>query len=158
MQGVVLQMKSLGITRTHNFPFPTPPDRAALVQAESTLALLGALDAQDPRDITSLGLQVGRARRMNARTPNAAPPQALRAVQDCRVRDMQLWAQCSVVSGCSQCWSSHALPVAEVPCMSVAAKATTSGLVESTAVQTCSVRPAACGSRSSPPPYSELTL
>jgi hypothetical protein len=58
LQGVVLQMKSLGITRTHNFPFPTPPDRASLVQAERTLALLGALGQEEPRDITPLGLQV----------------------------------------------------------------------------------------------------
>lgn len=43
MEGVVLQMKSMGIDAVVNFPFPTPPDREALRRAEVTLTHLGAL-------------------------------------------------------------------------------------------------------------------
>lgn len=43
IEGVVLQMKSMGIDAVANFPFPTPPDRLALKKAESLLSHLGAL-------------------------------------------------------------------------------------------------------------------
>ncbi|EUC63264.1 RNA helicase [Rhizoctonia solani AG-3 Rhs1AP] len=43
VEGVVLQMKSMGIDAVINFPFPTPPEREALRRAEVTLAHLGAL-------------------------------------------------------------------------------------------------------------------
>ncbi|QRW20054.1 Helicase associated domain (HA2) [Rhizoctonia solani] len=43
VEGVVLQMKSMGIDAVVNFPFPTPPERESLRRAEVTLAHLGAL-------------------------------------------------------------------------------------------------------------------
>ncbi|WVQ85563.1 hypothetical protein IAT38_007729 [Cryptococcus sp. DSM 104549] len=43
IEGVVLQMKSMNIDAVINFPFPTPPDRAALRRAENLLTHLGAL-------------------------------------------------------------------------------------------------------------------
>ncbi|EJD50705.1 P-loop containing nucleoside triphosphate hydrolase protein [Auricularia subglabra TFB-10046 SS5] len=45
IEGVVLQMKSMHIDAVVNFPFPTPPDRAALKKAESLLQHLGALQS-----------------------------------------------------------------------------------------------------------------
>lgn len=64
IEGVVLQMKSMHIDAVVNFPFPTPPERLALHQAEKILTHLGALNAplimaanSDPvgGQITSLG-------------------------------------------------------------------------------------------------------
>lgn len=43
IEGVVLQMKSMNIDQVVNFPFPTPPDRVSLAQAEKLLVSLGAL-------------------------------------------------------------------------------------------------------------------
>jgi ATP-dependent RNA helicase DHX37/DHR1 len=43
IDGVVLQMKSMHIDAVVNFPFPTPPERPALLKAEKTLVYLGAL-------------------------------------------------------------------------------------------------------------------
>ena len=43
IDGVVLQMKSMHIDAVVNFPFPTPPDRSALLKTEKTLVYLGAL-------------------------------------------------------------------------------------------------------------------
>ncbi|KAH7102536.1 P-loop containing nucleoside triphosphate hydrolase protein [Auriculariales sp. MPI-PUGE-AT-0066] len=43
IEGVVLQMKSMNVDAVVNFPFPTPPDRSALKQAEVLLQHLGAL-------------------------------------------------------------------------------------------------------------------
>ncbi|KAG8709191.1 putative ATP-dependent RNA helicase DHR1, partial [Ceratobasidium sp. 395] len=47
VEGVVLQMKSMGIDAVVNFPFPTPPDREALRKAEVVLTHLGALAGSD---------------------------------------------------------------------------------------------------------------
>ncbi|TDL22216.1 P-loop containing nucleoside triphosphate hydrolase protein [Rickenella mellea] len=44
IEGVVLQMKSMHIDAIVNFPFPTPPDRENLRNAETLLTYLGALD------------------------------------------------------------------------------------------------------------------
>jgi ATP-dependent RNA helicase DHX37/DHR1 len=44
IDGVVLQMKSMHIDTVTNFPFPTPPDRLALRQAETVLRHLGAIE------------------------------------------------------------------------------------------------------------------
>lgn len=44
--GVVLLMKSMGIDKVANFPFPTPPDATALVEAERCLKALEALDSR----------------------------------------------------------------------------------------------------------------
>lgn len=45
IEGVVLQMKSMHIDAVINFPFPTPPNRDALRQAERLLTHLGALES-----------------------------------------------------------------------------------------------------------------
>lgn len=51
VEGIVLQMKNMHIDAVVNFPFPTPPDRFALQQAEKILTHLGAL--KKPTPITS---------------------------------------------------------------------------------------------------------
>lgn len=53
IEGVVLQMKSMGIDKVVSFPFPTPPDMIGLKEAHRTLSYLGALD-KDNR-LTPLG-------------------------------------------------------------------------------------------------------
>ncbi|XP_038681673.1 ATP-dependent RNA helicase DEAH13 isoform X1 [Tripterygium wilfordii] len=45
VDGVVLIMKSMGIDKVGNFPFPTPPNAAALVEADRCLKALEALDS-----------------------------------------------------------------------------------------------------------------
>ena len=45
IEGVVLQMKCMHIDTVANVPFPTPPDRQSLRQAEKILTYLGALQA-----------------------------------------------------------------------------------------------------------------
>ncbi|KAG8862402.1 putative ATP-dependent RNA helicase DHR1 [Tulasnella sp. 330] len=47
IEGVVLQMKSMHIDAVINFPFPTPPNRDALRQAEKLLTHLGALESPE---------------------------------------------------------------------------------------------------------------
>lgn len=47
IEGIVLTMKSMNIDAVANFPFPTPPDRAALRRAEKTLVHLGALEPSE---------------------------------------------------------------------------------------------------------------
>lgn len=58
IEGVVLQMKQIGIDRLDKFPFPTPPDNSSLELAHSTLKSIGALEnAEDEEElkITALG-------------------------------------------------------------------------------------------------------
>lgn len=43
VEGVVLQLKSMDLQHIVNFPFPTPPDRQSLSQAEKLLQYLGAI-------------------------------------------------------------------------------------------------------------------
>ncbi|GLC69391.1 hypothetical protein PLESTF_000824800 [Pleodorina starrii] len=43
LEGVVLVMKSMGVDKVHNFPFPTPPDADSLRSAHSCLEALCAL-------------------------------------------------------------------------------------------------------------------
>ncbi|KAJ7963069.1 ATP-dependent RNA helicase DEAH13 [Quillaja saponaria] len=45
VEGVVLLLKSMRIKKVVNFPFPTPPKDAALVEAENCLKALEALDS-----------------------------------------------------------------------------------------------------------------
>ena len=45
VEGVVLQMKAMGIARVGTFPFPEPPPASALRAAEDSLAALGATAA-----------------------------------------------------------------------------------------------------------------
>ncbi|SHO77234.1 Similar to S.cerevisiae protein ECM16 (Essential DEAH-box ATP-dependent RNA helicase specific to U3 snoRNP) [Malassezia sympodialis ATCC 42132] len=47
VDGLVLQMKSMNIDNVANFPFPTPPDRSALQQAERMLVHIGALENKE---------------------------------------------------------------------------------------------------------------
>jgi ATP-dependent RNA helicase DHX37/DHR1 len=67
VDGLVLHMKAMGISKVVNFPFPTPPDPAALRDAEALLVLLGALDSRT-QNITKLG------RTMAQYVVNASPP------------------------------------------------------------------------------------
>ncbi|KAI9368249.1 P-loop containing nucleoside triphosphate hydrolase protein [Aspergillus egyptiacus] len=53
IEGVVLQMKSMGLHNVINFPFPTPPSRQGLTKAEKLLKNLGALSADGK--ITQIG-------------------------------------------------------------------------------------------------------
>ncbi|KAF2432154.1 P-loop containing nucleoside triphosphate hydrolase protein [Tothia fuscella] len=53
LEGVVLQLKTMNLARVDNFPFPTPPDKGNIIQAERLLKNLGALDASGK--ITKLG-------------------------------------------------------------------------------------------------------
>ncbi|RDW83894.1 ATP-dependent RNA helicase ECM16 [Aspergillus mulundensis] len=53
IEGVVLQMKSMGLHNVINFPFPTPPSRQGLAKAEKLLKNLGALSADGK--ITPIG-------------------------------------------------------------------------------------------------------
>ncbi|KAI0024547.1 P-loop containing nucleoside triphosphate hydrolase protein [Xylariomycetidae sp. FL0641] len=43
IEGVVLQLKAMGIQKVVNYPFPTPPDRHSLAKAEKLLQYLSAL-------------------------------------------------------------------------------------------------------------------
>ncbi|KAI4354890.1 hypothetical protein L6164_003715 [Bauhinia variegata] len=53
VHGVVLILKSMHIKKVANFPFPTPPNGAALVEAENCLKVLEALNDKD--ELTPLG-------------------------------------------------------------------------------------------------------
>ncbi|KAH8925605.1 P-loop containing nucleoside triphosphate hydrolase protein [Atractiella rhizophila] len=60
IEGIVMQMKSMNIDNVANFPFPTPPDRTRLQQAEELLTHLGAItqtpsNNKRPSVITDLG-------------------------------------------------------------------------------------------------------
>ncbi|KAI5803999.1 P-loop containing nucleoside triphosphate hydrolase protein [Peziza echinospora] len=46
IEGVVLQMKAMGIDVIENFPFPTPPERESLRRAEMVLGYLGAVETK----------------------------------------------------------------------------------------------------------------
>ncbi|KAK6349710.1 putative ATP-dependent RNA helicase DHR1 [Orbilia brochopaga] len=54
IEGVVLQMKAMGLDTVVNFPFPTPPNREEIRKAEKLLGYLGALDSGGK--ITDLGV------------------------------------------------------------------------------------------------------
>jgi ATP-dependent RNA helicase DHX37/DHR1 len=53
IEGVVLQMKSMGLHQVVNFPFPTPPSRHGLAKAERLLKNLGALSPDG--QVTEMG-------------------------------------------------------------------------------------------------------
>jgi ATP-dependent RNA helicase DHX37/DHR1 len=57
LEGVALSLKSLGVDKVVNFPFPTPPEQAALKAAENCLVALGALHPQSLL-LTALGKQM----------------------------------------------------------------------------------------------------
>lgn len=61
IEGVVLQMRAMGIDKVVNFPFISPPDKAALAAAERTLTILGAVEK--PRGMEEIGplTALGRA-------------------------------------------------------------------------------------------------
>lgn len=44
IDNVILQMKSMKIDKISSFPFPTPPDKQTILEAEKRLILLGALE------------------------------------------------------------------------------------------------------------------
>lgn len=43
VEGLLLQMKCMGIEKVVNFPFPSPPPREALIAAENSLVEMRAL-------------------------------------------------------------------------------------------------------------------
>ncbi|KAI9727172.1 MAG: putative ATP-dependent RNA helicase DHR1 [Chrysothrix sp. TS-e1954] len=47
IEGLILQLKSVGIPKVTKFPFPTPPPRENLISAERMLSYLGAVDNND---------------------------------------------------------------------------------------------------------------
>ncbi|KAJ3219267.1 ATP-dependent RNA helicase dhx37 [Dinochytrium kinnereticum] len=58
IEGVILQMKAMGISNVQNFPFPTPPSPDGLRKGERLLMHLGALTRGEngqPSKITELG-------------------------------------------------------------------------------------------------------
>lgn len=55
VEGVVLQLKSMGIPNVASFPFPTPPNRESLVKAEKLLSYLGAITEGK---VTQIGRQL----------------------------------------------------------------------------------------------------
>ncbi|OJD36552.1 deah-box rna helicase [Diplodia corticola] len=56
IEGLVLQLKSMGIHKVVNYPFPTSPDRQQLAKAEKLLQYLGAIDGDGK--ITPQGRQL----------------------------------------------------------------------------------------------------
>jgi ATP-dependent RNA helicase DHX37/DHR1 len=54
LEGVALVLKSLGVDKVVNFPFPTPPEATALSAAEKCLVALAALDPSTGR-LTAMG-------------------------------------------------------------------------------------------------------
>jgi ATP-dependent RNA helicase DHX37/DHR1 len=58
VEAVVLQLKSMGLKRIANFPFPTPPDKQSIVKAEKLLTYLSALSPDGK--ITPFGLKMSR--------------------------------------------------------------------------------------------------
>lgn len=47
IDNVILQMKSMKIDKISSFPFPTPPDKQTILEAEKRLILLGALEVDN---------------------------------------------------------------------------------------------------------------
>ncbi|KAL0088354.1 P-loop containing nucleoside triphosphate hydrolase protein [Phycomyces blakesleeanus] len=78
IEGVVLNMKSMGIDNVVNFPFPTPPERQTLSKAEKLLGYLGAIDT-DVKHITP----VGQAMANLPVTPRFAKMLVIGNQQDC---------------------------------------------------------------------------
>lgn len=58
IEGVVLNMKNMGINKVLGFPFPSLPEKDSLYQAEKLLKHLGALDGTPLGKITPLGSQM----------------------------------------------------------------------------------------------------
>lgn len=56
VEGVVLQLKSMDLQHVVNFPFPTPPDRQSLMQAEKLLTYLGAVSSEGK--VTPIGREL----------------------------------------------------------------------------------------------------
>ncbi|KAJ3187271.1 ATP-dependent RNA helicase dhx37 [Irineochytrium annulatum] len=56
VEGVILQMKSMGIDSVVNFPFPTPPGRSALRSGERLLVNLGAVEPSGGERVQKEGL------------------------------------------------------------------------------------------------------
>ncbi|KHO00282.1 DEAH-box RNA helicase [Metarhizium album ARSEF 1941] len=53
VEGIVLQLKSMNLQNVVNFPFPTPPERQSLAEAEKLLTYLSALSPSG--EITQIG-------------------------------------------------------------------------------------------------------
>ncbi|MCJ1312021.1 putative ATP-dependent RNA helicase DHR1 [Agyrium rufum] len=77
VEGVVLQLKSMDLQNIVNFPFPTPPDRQGLINAERLLKHVGGLDRNGK--ITALGKDLS----MYPLSPRLAKILLLGHQQDC---------------------------------------------------------------------------
>ncbi|KAG2661399.1 ATP-dependent RNA helicase DEAH13-like [Panicum virgatum] len=55
VEGVVLMLKFMGICKVVNFPFPTPPNKESLVEAEHCLKTLEALENNADGKLTPMG-------------------------------------------------------------------------------------------------------
>ncbi|KAM3225200.1 hypothetical protein ACQJBY_058134 [Aegilops geniculata] len=53
VEGIVLMLKSMNIDKVENFPFPMPPNKESLVEAQRCLKILEAVDNQEK--LTSMG-------------------------------------------------------------------------------------------------------
>lgn len=58
IEGLVLQMKAMGIHRIVNFPFPTPPSRESLAEGLKLLEYLGAVKDTGEKPLTDLGFKM----------------------------------------------------------------------------------------------------
>lgn len=59
LEGVTLMLKSLGVDKVANFPFPSPPEASGLRAAERCLVALGALDPGSKK-LTHAGKEMAR--------------------------------------------------------------------------------------------------
>ena len=82
IEGVVLQMKNLGIRNVRAFPFPSPPPPDALAAAEASLAYLGAIEHDVPPPPPTPLRSAEGAAAAAAAAAMAAPAAASRAPGD----------------------------------------------------------------------------
>ena len=90
VEGVVLQLKSLGLKNTPNFPFPDAPDRQAILKGERLLGYLGALDHDGV--VTPLGRDLS----IYPLSPRFAKMIAIGHQQDCMYYTAALVASLSI--------------------------------------------------------------
>ncbi|KAI7868564.1 P-loop containing nucleoside triphosphate hydrolase protein [Spinellus fusiger] len=91
IEGVVLNMKSMGIENVINFPFPTPPLIETLFKAEKLLGYLGAVDRTTKRMT-----DIGQAMSNLPVTPRFAKMLVIGHQQDCLAYVIAIVAALSV--------------------------------------------------------------
>ncbi|XP_024524561.1 ATP-dependent RNA helicase DEAH13 isoform X1 [Selaginella moellendorffii] len=93
IEGVVLVLKCMGIDKVMNFPFPTPPEKGALLEAEKCLTALSALDRT-----TGLPTSIGKAMALYPINPRHAR-MVIAALQSARVMGGK--SRKSVIAACA---------------------------------------------------------